>query len=114
MEFLEVIGELLIFDHFSGRPDYKKVFNTKSRSITLSESMKRLTERQSLILQMIAEGRTNTDIADLLAYSESLIRQETIKIYSILSCSGRLEAARLFKEYDKENALTASSGKRGA
>ncbi|NDA41882.1 MAG: hypothetical protein EBX85_04600, partial [Actinobacteria bacterium] len=41
-----------------------------------------LTERQRLILQMISDGRTNGDIADLLGYSESLIRQETIRIYA--------------------------------
>ena len=56
-----------------------------------------LTERQRLILQMIADGRTNADIADLLGYSESLIRQETIRIYSKLSCSGRNEAAQIYR-----------------
>ena len=56
-----------------------------------------LTERQNLILQMIADGRTNADIADLLGYSESLIRQETIRIYSKLACSGRNEAAAIYR-----------------
>lgn len=56
-----------------------------------------LTERQRLILQMISDGRTNGDIADLLGYSESLIRQETIRIYARLKCSGRAEAIRIYR-----------------
>ena len=55
-----------------------------------------LTERQMLILKLITEGRTNAAIADLLGYSESLIRQETIKIYAKLHCSGRNEAAQIY------------------
>jgi DNA-binding NarL/FixJ family response regulator len=56
-----------------------------------------LTERQELILRLISEGRTNGDIADVLGYSESLIRQETIRIYAHLGCSGRTEAASIFR-----------------
>ena len=55
-----------------------------------------LTDRQMLILKMISEGRTNATIADVLGYSESLIRQETIKIYAKLHCSGRSEAALIY------------------
>ena len=56
-----------------------------------------LTERQSVILRLISEGRTNGDIAEILGYSESLIRQETIRIYAFLGCNGRQEAANLYK-----------------
>lgn len=57
----------------------------------------RLSDRQELILKMISEGRTNGDIADVLGYSESLIRQETIRIYALLGCSGRSEAASIYR-----------------
>lgn len=50
-----------------------------------------LTERQGVILGYIKEGLTNPQIADLLKYSESLIRQETVIIYSKLGVSGRRE-----------------------
>jgi DNA-binding CsgD family transcriptional regulator len=56
-----------------------------------------LTQRQLLILRMISEGRTNIAIGDLLKYSESTIRQETIKIFSKLECDGRVEASELYK-----------------
>ncbi len=61
-----------------------------------------LTERQLVILRLISEGRTNGDIAELLGYSESLIRQETIKIYSLLSCNGRQEAAKIYRQSMQE------------
>ena len=57
-----------------------------------------LSERQDLILKLLSEGRTNGDIADILGYSESLIRQETIRIYAALGCSGRAEAADIYRK----------------
>ena len=66
-----------------------------------------LTQRQELILKLIAEGRTNNDIADILGYSESLIRQETIKIYATLGCSGRTEAAEIYRVRDLQDSLVS-------
>ena len=87
----------------------------KSKGASLIEKFNGHNDPIALALyQMIAEGRTNSDIADLLAYSDSLIRQETIKIYSILGCSGRLEAARIYKAHGKELATASNGGKRGA
>jgi DNA-binding CsgD family transcriptional regulator len=57
-----------------------------------------LTERQLVILQLIADGRTNISISEMLGYSESTIRQETIKIYNKLKCKGRAEASRIYRE----------------
>ena len=73
-----------------------------------------LTERQELVLQMIADGRTNGDIADLLGYSESLIRQETIRIYAKLGCSGRAEAAQIYRARHSELLGTGIPKQRGA
>ena len=73
-----------------------------------SEIDKTLSERQLLILKLIAEGRTNASIADVLGYSESLIRQETIKIYAKLNCSGRNEAAQAFHRLEEtKESITA-------
>lgn len=63
-----------------------------------------LSERQNVILRLISEGRTNGDIAEILGYSESLIRQETIRIYAFLGCSGRQEAAKIFRTSMANNA----------
>lgn len=50
-----------------------------------------LTARQKFILERIKSGKTNAAIARELGFSESLIRQETIIIYSKLGVSGRNE-----------------------
>jgi DNA-binding CsgD family transcriptional regulator len=52
------------------------------------------TQRQLEILQSLIEGKTNYDIASELGYSVSTIRQETIKIYSLLNVTGRRAAAQ--------------------
>ena len=54
----------------------------------------KLTERQSLILDLIKEDLTNLAIADKMGYSESLIRQETIVIYQKLGIDGRKDISR--------------------
>jgi DNA-binding NarL/FixJ family response regulator len=56
-----------------------------------------LSQRQDLILRMISEGRTNLAIGEILQYSESTIRQETIRIFSKLGCDGRVEAADIYR-----------------
>lgn len=61
-----------------------------------------LTVRQLLILRLVSEGRTNIAIGDLLKYSESTIRQETIKIFAKLGCDGRNEASEIYKEQQQK------------
>ena len=60
----------------------------------------KLTERQTLILDLIKSGMTNIAIANKMGYSESLIRQETMAIYQKLGIHGRKDLTRneLFDE----------------
>ena len=50
---------------------------------------KTLTKRQKVILELIEKGMTNSEIAERIGYSTSLVRQETVQIYSILQVTGR-------------------------
>jgi DNA-binding CsgD family transcriptional regulator len=50
-----------------------------------------LTKRQRTILALIQEGLTNSQIANAIGYSESLVRQETILIYAKLDVRGRVD-----------------------
>lgn len=67
--------------------------------VTLIDSTKRqpsgerLTERQTVILTGIAQGKTNMQIAKELILSESAIKQETVKIFRALGVANRREAA---------------------
>ena len=50
-----------------------------------------LSERQRIIHQLISKGFTNAQIAAEVGFSESLIRQESIRIFRVLGVSGRKE-----------------------
>ena len=49
-------------------------------------------ERQMLVLQGIRDGMTNRSIAEQLGFSESTIRQETLRIYQALGVNSRGDA----------------------
>lgn len=51
-----------------------------------------LTARQLRVLSLMAKGMTNGQIARVLAFSESTVRQETMAIYRNLQVKGRAEA----------------------
>lgn len=52
-----------------------------------------LSRRQNNILNLMREKLTNREIGDELGYSESTIRQETMRIYHILGVGNRREAS---------------------
>lgn len=54
-----------------------------------------LSPRQMKILHLIYEGLTNNEIADKLGFSDSTIRQESMRIYQILKVTGRKEAIKV-------------------
>ena len=66
-----------------------KPVQQKRRTKTTDQQV---TSRQRSILKMIAERLTNAQIGRELNLSESTVRQETIKIYSVLNADGRVDA----------------------
>lgn len=89
----------------NGRHEVQKDRHLLSAARLVFEGRK-LTERQSQILQLMSEGKTNLAISQILGFSESTIRQESIRIYEKLRCDGRKEAAEIYQELKKE--VTAS------
>lgn len=77
--------------------DSKRFNRLRALEIPQAQS-KTLTERQLHILKLIADGHTNITISDALGYSESTIRQESIRIYSKLGCNGRREASAIYRD----------------
>lgn len=51
-----------------------------------------LTDREQVVLREIALGKTNQQIARELAYSESTIKQDTIRIFKVLGVKSRKDA----------------------
>lgn len=98
--FLKTIGNMLslfVYRYLDLEPS-KRGDSFKHTIETNGISHAKLTERQRIILRMMSEGRTNTGIGEILGYSESTIRQETIRIFATLKCNGRREASKLYSE----------------
>lgn len=54
-----------------------------------------LSQRERLVLELLARGETNPAIAERLAYSLATVRRDTITIYRKLGVSGRVEATAI-------------------
>jgi DNA-binding CsgD family transcriptional regulator len=79
----------------------------RREKLDFSDGHDQLTDRQLLILRLVSQGHTNASISELLTYSESTVRQETIKIFTKLHCTGREEAGRIYLD-EKFAASNAS------
>ncbi|MDO8732151.1 MAG: helix-turn-helix transcriptional regulator [Actinomycetota bacterium] len=55
-------------------------------------------ERQVLVLRGIRDGKTNRSIAEDLGFSESTIRQETLRIYQALGVNSRKDAVSVAQD----------------
>ncbi len=109
--FLHTISNLLalFFYSLSSTGENNRITNREELLKSKDVTGNALTERQLLILKMMAEGRTNLSISGVLGYSESTIRHETIKIYAKLGCTGRVEASNIYQEiYANINQETAN------
>jgi DNA-binding CsgD family transcriptional regulator len=103
--FLGTIANLLsLYLYKNELPASQNGSRGHSAVIKKIQTNETLSERQMLILKLISENRTNILISELLGYSESTIRQETIKIYAKLGCNGREEASRIFRESLKQES----------
>jgi DNA-binding CsgD family transcriptional regulator len=98
--FLRAIGNLFALHVYRSidSPLEQRHLETKDTIQNSRITNSTLTERQELILRMMSEDRTNLNIGELLGYSESTIRQESIRIYAVLNCNGREDASRIYTE----------------
>jgi DNA-binding NarL/FixJ family response regulator len=67
---------------------------SRSGSVDPNANGEDLTSRQVQILELMADGLVNVEIAGQLLLSESTIRQETVRIYRALGVPNRAEAAK--------------------
>lgn len=85
--FLRTVGQLASVA-FS-KSHLVKRLGTRAPAQVLSKHQNILTPRQEIIRKMIEQGLTNRQIAEEIGFSDSLVRQETMAIYSILNVAGR-------------------------
>lgn len=98
--FLKVISSIFSLYYYRtvvASPSEQKEFNHSSTINSVNGSSE-LTARQNVILRLISEDRTNSNISEVLGYSESTIRQEIMKIFGKLGSSTRKQAAEIFRK----------------
>ena len=83
IEFYSIIANMVVL-RFEPQEDSKHANSSAS-----SQYKSSLNEREIAIFDLIKQSKTNAEIAKVLGYSESTIRQDTIKIYRKLGISGR-------------------------
>ena len=69
-----------------------------TNKIADEDVIKLLTRRQREILHGMSDGLTNSQIANELGFSESTIRQESMRMYEILQVAGRKEAVKKYNQ----------------
>lgn len=92
--FARSVGNLIAI-HIT---DQGPAFQPVSKQTDALSSSTTLTERQQIIKNLVVKGFSNPQIASEIGYSESLVRQETIAIYSMLRVSGRKELMKLVEK----------------
>lgn len=89
-ETISLIGEVYV------SPAWFNAVNSSLKSSSIESSktpVPSLTTRQHQILTMIKQGLTNDQIARSLSFSQSTIKQETMKIFRVLGVTNRDEAS---------------------
>lgn len=98
--FLKAIGSVFSMHMYRASNKIKSELQTVEdlNHSSSSNVLIALTDRQLIILRLMSEENTNLQISELLGYSESTIKQESIKIYSKLGCDSRFEAVQIFQQ----------------
>jgi two-component system nitrate/nitrite response regulator NarL len=85
--------------------------NTPAPMITDAQGASLLTKREQSLVQLVAEGRTNRDIARELGLSEHTVRNYLFRIFNKLGTSNRLELALYainHRETQREEPVTSA------
>jgi DNA-binding CsgD family transcriptional regulator len=86
-----------------------QINSSGSQNSNDSVEIQELTTRQVKIIDLIAQGLTNAEIAKQVLLSESTVRQETIRIFRILKCHSRSEAVVIARANGIIEAVSAAS-----
>lgn len=110
--FLRAIGS--IFSLYLFKDDLEdrirraadEIFQDRLRRPKSDDKPVVLSDRQIVILKLVSQGLTNIEISEQIGYSESTVRQETVRIFATLGCSNRREAGQIYKDLYSERKDT--------
>lgn len=86
------------------------IADTNSRFITDSRGTSLLTRQELALVELVAEGRSNKDIAQAMNLSEHTVRNYLFRIFNKLGTSSRLELALYaIHQRDRSNEIVQAS-----
>ena len=102
LDFLKAVSDIFALSVYASR-DFNSVARKVEHDIPHLAALdsEDLSPRQVLISRLIAEGRTNHDISELIGYSESTVRQELMKIFVLTKSTSRHEVGNHYKSHHK-------------
>lgn len=92
ISYFETVGGIFALQQSKAR-----VLTTSQVEDEIVSKLNLFTRRQRDVIRLVTEGLTNIQIASELGFSESTIRQETMRIYEILGATGRSDAIRMYR-----------------
>ena len=93
ISFFETVGGI-----FAMQLSQSASTKTTAEADHVSTQYSLFTRRQRDVIRLVADGLTNQQIGSELGFSESTIRQETMRIYEILGAAGRADAVKMFRQ----------------
>ena len=97
LDLIQILGELIAVNSLP-RMRATGMLSKIYFDSEIVEETSEFTARQLRILDEMAIGRTNSQIANSLAMSESTVKQEAVKIFRMLGVSNRQRAVSVSKE----------------
>ncbi len=82
----------------------RELLNQLVKEQSQAEHLSALTPRLLEILELVAEGESNAQIADRLSLSENTIKQHLRRTYKTLRVKNRTQAVRLFRQKQSRSA----------
>ena len=107
--FLRAIGSVYSLYLFKDdledriREAAESIVNNRIKGPINGEKSGHISDRQLVILKLISQGLTNIEISELIGYSDSTVRQESVRIFALLGCTNRRDAGRIYNEKYKES-----------
>lgn len=72
--------------------------SVKAVGVTRAKSPLEISDRERVILRLVAEGRRNAEIAEELGYSEATVRADLSRLYRLLETSSRRDIMKRARE----------------
>jgi DNA-binding CsgD family transcriptional regulator len=114
---MQCLGLLVVYDFFTFDVystviaiaflliGYFLVPGTKREDYSLENSIRKLTGRELSVFRLLAQGKTNKEIANIMMVEVSTIKTHTNNLYAKIGCKNRNDARNLWMKISPSIAI---------